>query len=188
MVFGPVQDALRAKREGRNVLQIMSESNKLVNARLPLWTKVTFWLTNAPYFLLSARLLHEPRPHHSVGEPALHAVALAVVAMVSTAFHGSMLFGSASYLVGSRWPPRLLAADLLAANSYGALLATRVGFWRVVRLFSIPLILLLASARLKRRGFVVAYAAGHGAWHLLSAAAMWRCLYFVVSVSSPTSI
>lgn len=175
MVFGPYEDARRAAREGRSVVSVISETNRLVNTLLPMHVKVSFWLTNVPYFALAYRCACVPPPH--VNAPLMHSLALSIVALVSSAFHGSVLFGSSD----SSWPTRLLPADLLAANTYGLALASSVGLSRVLSLFALPLLLLFAAAKLKRRGHLVAYAVGHGAWHVMSAAAMHHCLFSAAS-------
>ena len=103
----------------------------------------------------------------------VQAFAVVVVASASTAFHGSVLFGP----VESAWPRRLLSADILCANSYGVLLALLAGFSIALRAFGLPVLLLAGAARAKRAGRVSTYAWLHGTWHVLSCAAMWRCLY-----------
>ena len=167
MVFGPLLDALVAGREGTSTMHVLSRGNQLVSTQLSLRVKLAFWLTNVPYYLLAVRVATASSPLPVSGSQHAHALAIAVVAVVSTAFHGAVLFlGS-----GSRWPKRLLSADLIAANGYGAVLAWLCGVERVLSAFALPLLLLLTSATLKRTGRVVSYAALHGAWHVLSAGA-----------------
>lgn len=177
MVFGPLLDAMVANREGTSPMHVLSRGNLLVSTQLSLRVKVAFWLTNVPYYLLAVRVATTSSSETGLpgvpGSQHAHALAIAVVAIVSTAFHGSVLFLASS----SRWPKRLLSADLIAANGYGAILAWLCGVERVLAAFALPLLLLLASATLKRTGRVLSYAAFHGAWHVLSAGAMARCLY-----------
>ena len=172
MVFGPVLDALTARQRGVSTLRILSEGNRQVTLRLSLTHKVIFWLTNAPYWALAAELWCGDAPHVA-GDRAVHACAMCIVAGVSTAFHGSVLFGPAD----SIWPARLLSADILCANCYGVFLASLCGWLVALRYFPLPLILLAVAAKSKRVGRIGLYAWGHGLWHVLSAAAMWRCLY-----------
>jgi len=171
MVFGPILDMLAARDRGVSAVQVLSEGNLRVS-RLPLATKVAFWLTNLPYYVLAFELSVGAAPR--VGGPrTAHALAAVVVASISTAFHGSVLFGP----VQSAWPRRLLAADITAANGYGAALAVLRGPSFAIRRFGIPLVFLAGAARTKRSGAVTSYAWLHGAWHILSCYAIWRCLY-----------
>ena len=63
MVFGPILDAIAANKRGDvNVVQVISEGNRLVATRIPLSGKIVFWLTNVPYWLLSAELLLSAEP------------------------------------------------------------------------------------------------------------------------------
>ena len=84
-----------------------------------------FWLTNMPYYLLSAHLMtSKPEAIVAAGPPLIRTATVLVIAMVSTAYHGMQVFGEA-YNV---WEPRLLFADLLAANGYGVVLIILVGW------------------------------------------------------------
>ena len=172
MVFGPLLDAMAARREGSSTIHVLTRGNQLVASRLPWKSKVVFWLSNAPYHMLAWQLIFGAAPKNVPGAQWMHALAAAVVALASTCFHGAVLFSGSS-----KWPQRLLAFDLLAANGYGAVLAMLLGLWRVLAAFAPPLVLLMSSAYLKRKGHILSYAALHGTWHVLSAAAMWRCLY-----------
>ena len=98
------------------------------------------------------------------------------MAAASSAFHGCVLFcgSSASY---ERLTARLLVLDIVAANGYGVALACYAGLAHAASVFVVPLALLTWSAVAKRSGQPVTYAVGHGAWHLLSAAALWRLHY-----------
>ena len=176
MVFGPILDALNAQKRNVSAVQVISEGNRLVSTRLPLPAKVAFWLTNIPYWALATELCAGASPQVA-GPRAAHALAVAIVAGVSTAFHGSVLFGS----VTSRWPVRLLKADITCANSYGLVLAFLCGWSFALQNFGFPLLLLFGAARSKRTGQIAQYAWLHGAWHILSCAAMWRCLYAMPS-------
>ena len=171
MVFGPVLDALAARKRGVSTVQVLSEGNRQVSLQLSEFAKLAFWLTNVPYWALASSLwLQQPRD-----SPPAHAIALTTISLVSTAFHGSVLFGP----LDSHWPRRLLTADILAANAYGMFLATLVGFSLALRYFGLPLVLLAGAARAKRRGSIATYAWCHGVWHVLSCAAMWRCLQHI---------
>ena len=172
MVFGPLLDYQRARREGKSITQVWGQGQQLVNTSLPFGVKIAFWLTNVPYFLLSALLSAGAEPLIPGGR-LTHALAVTCVAIASTAFHGSALFLSPT----SPWPSRLLVGDLLFANGYAIGLATRVGLSRMLYTFGVAVVFLATSARLKRRGSAVGYALGHGIWHVLSAAAMWHCLF-----------
>ena len=97
------------------------------------------------------------------------------VALASTAFHGVVLFGPPD----SPWQRRLMAVDLLFANGYGVVLACMIGVGRVAWLFALPVVLLVAAAKLKRAGRIVSYAMFHGTWHLLSCAAMSQSIFYV---------
>ena len=172
MVFGPVLDAIAARREGKSSLAVVSRGHHLVNTQLPWKLKLCFWLTNLPYHALAFCVAFGPAPKLA-GPRWAHIVATSIVAATSTAFHGAVLFGDSN----SRWPNRLLSADLLTANGYGVVLAALCGVQRVVTIFGLPLLLLFSAARRKRAGDVVSYAYLHGIWHVLSAAAIWRCAY-----------
>ena len=74
MVFGPIQDAMKARAEHRSLVSVMAEGNKLVQAKLPLGFKFAFWLTYVPYFLLSARLASAPP--QVAGAAWVHATAM----------------------------------------------------------------------------------------------------------------
>ena len=167
-------DARNAQREGKDLVHVILEGNRFVSRRLSSTTKLLFWLTNMPYYLLSAHLMTcKPEAIVAAGPPLIHATTVLVIAMVSTAYHGMQVFGEA-YNV---WEPRLLFADLLAANGYGVVLIILVGVGRVLKFFAIPLLFLFAGARLKRQASPHGFVVGHGVWHILSAAAMWSCLF-----------
>lgn len=131
--------------------------------------RIAFWLTNLPYWALAAWLLAFG------GRPPAHAAAVTVVAAASTAFHGAVMFGggSSQYERVTRW---LFAIDVLCAHFFGVALAMEVGFTEASRIFFAPVLLLTASAVLKRRGSPRGYAWVHGAWHVVSAIGMWRVL------------
>ena len=114
MVFGPILDALAARERGVSVVQVLSEGNRLVAARLSFQAKLVFWLTNVPYWALAVELC-TGAPPLVAGPRGAHALAAIIVATASTIFHGSVLFGP----VNSAWPPRLLRADIICANGYG---------------------------------------------------------------------
>lgn len=173
MVFGPVLDALAARKRGVSPLRVLAEGNRNVALRLSTSNKIIFWLTNVPYWALATELWCGPAPHVA-GPRFAHAVSAVLVASVSTAFHGCVLFGP----VDSPWPARLLSADILCANGYGVTLACLCGWLTALRYFWLPLIFLAGAARTKRAGRILTYAWMHGLWHVLSAAAMWRCLYY----------
>ena len=176
MVFGPVLDALAARKRGVSPVQVLSEGNRLVALRLPFLAKVVFWLTNMPYWWLSVELaLGSRKLSTAVGSRAYHTAAMCIIAAASTAFHGSVLFGA----VGSPWPARLLGADILCANAYGALLAVLCGVPVALRNFGPGILLLFVAARSKRAGRIKFYAAAHGSWHVLSCIAIGRCLHDV---------
>ena len=158
MVFGPILDGLRAKREGKSLVHVWNQGQQFVNAGLPLSAKLMFWATNAPYFFLAAQLWIGAQPL-APGAQGMHAVALTVMAVVSTAFHGAAMFGSSN----SPWPSRLLIADLTCANGYGLLLAGLLGFWRVLMIFAPAVLCLAAAAQLKRRRSAWGYVVGHRA-------------------------
>ena len=173
MVFGPVLDYRAARQRGVSTVQVLSEGNARVSTKLPTHVKVIFWLTNVPYWFLAVELGCGAAPH--VGSRSTHALAASMVAVASTAFHGSVLFGP----VASPWPRRLLSADILAANSYGVALACCCGLFVALRRFILPLALLAGAASAKRAGHVQSYAWLHGTWHVWSCLAMWQCLYSV---------
>ncbi|KAL1496722.1 hypothetical protein AB1Y20_014315 [Prymnesium parvum] len=162
MVFGPAMDLARARSEGVSPFLVVARGHRLVRTRLSLRARLLFCATNAPYFLLAAA---SPPPHH--------ALPLLLVAAASSAFHAAVLFAQPSPLTAL-----LLAADMTAANGYAACLALQFGAKRCAALFAVPLLLLVASAVAKRRGRPVLYAALHGAWHCLSAWAIWRILHY----------
>ena len=128
------------------------------------------------YWALAARLATRPSPLAGPPWSPLHALAALLVAAASSAFHGCVLFGggAASY---ERVTARLLVLDIVAANGYGVALACYAGLADAAAVFAVPLALLTWSAVAKRSGQPVTYAVGHGAWHLLSAAALWRLHY-----------
>jgi hypothetical protein len=165
MVVGPLLDLLHARKEQVSPTVILGRGNLLVTT-LPFGVRVAFWLTNLPYYLLAVRLADE-------GVSTKHCIAVAVIAVVSTCFHGAVLFG-ASLPAGT--VPRLMILDVVAANGYGLSLMALHGVGRIARLFALPVCFLSVSAVLKRRQQPHAYAALHGAWHLLSAAAIGTAL------------
>lgn len=173
-MVGPILDLLQARREPNgSAVVVFSRGNRLVTTLVPWHLKLVFWLTNVGYWVLATQLLIGGEVLQVAGARWQHALAALVVASASTAFHGAVLFGG----VDSQWPPRLIAADLVAANGYGVALAALCGVSRVLRVFAMPICALFAAARLKRRGAVLSYAALHGLWHVLSALAMWHCLF-----------
>ena len=126
MVVGPVMDLLAARRAGASVTCVLAHNNRLVSTRLDMRTRVAFWLTNVPYWMLAAHLLEVPTPLASghVGLGQAHALAAACVALASTSFHGSVLFGSGKRAYGAiELSTVLLVADVLAANGYALTLA-----------------------------------------------------------------
>ena len=175
MVFGPILDALAARERGVSVVQVLSEGNRLVAARLSFQAKLVFWLTNVPYWALAVELC-TGAPPLVAGPRGAHALAAIIVATASTIFHGSVLFGP----VNSAWPPRLLRADIICANGYGACLSLLVGLPFALRQFGLPLLFLAGAAKSKRSGYIAIYAWCHGIWHILSCFAIWRCLYHSV--------
>jgi len=176
MVVGPLMDALAARKAGTSAVQILNKNNRLLISGLSFRTRALFWLTNLPYWALAARLATLPSPLAGPPWSPLHALAALLVAAASSAFHGCVLFGggSASY---ERVTARLLVLDIVAANGYGVALACYAGLADAAAIFAVPLALLTWSAVAKRSGQPVTYAVGHGAWHLLSAAALWRLHY-----------
>ena len=158
-------DATKARREGKSMTHVWAQGQQLINARLPFHAKLAFWLTNVPYYAVAARLISGPLPLVA-GSPSTHGLCLVLIALASTGFHGTALFGSPT----SSLPSRLLVCDLLFANGYAIYLGTCVGIGRMLRVFGVPVVFLAASASLKRRGSVTGYAWGHGIWHVLSAA------------------
>lgn len=173
MVIGPILDALAARKTGTTAVHVLNKGNRLLISNLSLRIRIAFWLTNVPYWLLAGRLLHTPC---AMALPAAHALAGLVIASVSTAFHGVVLFGggASSY---ERVTQRLLMLDISAANGYGITLSLYAGLSHAAVVFALPLLLLTASAVLKRRGRAASYAALHGSWHVLSATALWHLLY-----------
>ena len=164
-MVGQLLDAMTARAEKTSAAVILSRGNRIV-AALPLGVRITFWLTNLPYFALTARLFAD------ADVASAHAIAVGVVALASTCFHGAILFGAA---LPPALAPRLMALDLVAANGYGIVLMALRGLRRVLALFAVPVCVLVSSAVLKRRQRPMAYAALHGLWHVLSAAASKRC-------------
>ena len=175
MVVGPVLDAVAARKAGTSAFQILNKNNRLLVSGLSFRTRVLFWLTNLPYWALAARLATLPSPLAGLSLSPLHALAALLVAAASTAFHGCVLFGGGSVSY-ERLTSRLLVLDIIAANGYGVALAS-YGLADAAVVFAVPLALLTWSAVAKRTGQPVTYAVGHGAWHLLSAAALWRLHY-----------
>lgn len=177
MVVGPAMDLL----SGRDPLQVLAQGNRAVSIHLSLRVKVLFWLTNGPYWALGFSLLVSAPPHlpPDRGPTAMHGLAMLTVAAVSSLFHGAVLSRPAFAPAGQleRLIPFFLAADLTVANAYGLYLAVASGFLLALRFFALPLLLLTASAYTKRRGHIRVYAALHGAWHVLSCAAICRLLY-----------
>jgi hypothetical protein len=179
MVVGPVMDLIAAQKVGSSAITILNRNNRLLVERLPMRVRLAFWLTNVPYWALAAMLVVEPAPlAGSSTMAAAHMFAVAVVALVSTSFHGAVLFGGSLGGDYQRVTAGLLLADLICANGYGLVLACCAGLRRTCLIFAMPVAILTASAYLKRRGRPRAYAALHGAWHALSAACMWRLLYW----------
>lgn len=180
MVIGPVLDALAARKTGTSAVHVLNKNNRLLIASLSLQARAFFWLTNVPYWLLAVRLLTLPAPLAGSWNE-LHAIAALVVAAASTAFHGFVLFGGGASAGAStayeRVTARLLVLDIVAANGYGIALSCYAGLAHAVTVFALPLLLLSASAVVKRRGQPRGYAVLHGAWHLLSAAGLWHLLY-----------
>lgn len=177
MVVGPILDALTARRDGTSAVHVLNKTNRLLIAQLSLRVRLLFWLTNVPYWGLAARLAAAPAPLAGSWN-ALHALAVLAVAIVSTAYHGTVLFGggasSASY---QRVTSRLLALDLIAANGYGVALSCYAGLVNAAAVFALPLSMLTVGAVVKRRGQPLTYAWMHGLWHLTSAACMGHILY-----------
>ena len=99
MVFGPLLDAMAARRRGVPMTQVLSEGNRRVATQLPFATKAIFWLTNVPYWCLATELCFGAPPQIA-GPRAAHAICAFIVALVSTAFHGAVLFGP----LDSLWP------------------------------------------------------------------------------------
>jgi len=164
MVVGPLLDARAARRTGLSAVAIVSKNNRLLVAGLSQGERVAFWLTNLPYWALAAGLAD--------GGLLAHAASVSIVAAVSTAFHGVVMFGG-----GLPWyEQRLIALDILCANAYGGALAYGAGLAALLRHFGLPVLLLTTSAVLKRRGSPRGYAWLHGLWHILSAYGMWRVL------------
>ena len=62
MVVGVIMDARRAASEGKSTLTVLTNGNLQVATHLSLSTRLLFWATNAPYWLLAAQLLATP-PH-----------------------------------------------------------------------------------------------------------------------------
>ena len=200
MVVGPILDALAARKAGTSAVQVrartpstrvcqahssvvcpaaaqvQNKNNRLLIASLPMRTRVLFWLTNLPYWALAAQLATVPSPLVAPAWRPLQAVAALLIAAVSTAFHGVVLFGggSASY---ERLTRQLLILDISIANGYGAGLACCAGLAEAAKVFAVPVLLLTWSAVAKRVGQPKVYAFGHGAWHLLSAFGLWWLLY-----------
>ena len=185
MVFGPAMDIATARKEGTTPLQVLMRGNRLISSQLSLRVKLLFWLTNGPYWMLAiALVVAAPLELPSRCGPSwLHALAVFAVALASSAFHGTVLFGGRSSIGTGRYSVEqfaalLLAVDMTAANCYGLALALMFGLVRSLLLFAFPIALLMCSAYTKRKGRPVLYAFLHGTWHVLSAAAMWRILYF----------
>ena len=126
MVVGPVMDVLKAQREGKDVLHVIMEGNRLLSTHLSTTAKLMFWLTNVPYYVLAAKIgSSAPSSIVPAGSPSMHAAAVLGIAIVSTAYHGIQVFDPQN-----PWSPRLLTADICAANGYGILLAILTSFWR----------------------------------------------------------
>lgn len=60
MVFGPILDGYAARKEGTSVVHVLSRGNRMVAAQLPFSIKLGFWLTNLPYWLITAALATDP--------------------------------------------------------------------------------------------------------------------------------
>ena len=103
MVVGVIMDARRAASEGKSTLTVLTNGNLQVATHLSLSTRLLFWATNAPYWLLAAQLLHAPPP--SSAWPRAHAASVAGVALISTLYHGAVLFG-----LSLKLPPRVFQA------------------------------------------------------------------------------
>ena len=182
-MVGPILDAIAARKRGTSTLAVLSANNRLMVKGLPVRVRIAFWLTNAPYWYLAATLACTPPPLAASSAACAWAlfVAAALVAVVSTAFHGAVLFGPALGLglgpAYERVTSALLMGDILLANAYGVALAAMAGVRRAAGVFAAPVALLMVSAVLKRRGRPKGYAALHGAWHVLSAAGMWLLLH-----------
>ena len=148
-------------------MAVVNKNNRLLVAGLSLSERLAFWLTNLPYWALSADLAERGL--------LAHACCAAIVAFASTAFHGVVMFGS-----GTSWydvlTQRLIVLDIFAANTYGSVLAFGAGFAASLQVFGPALLLLMGSAVLKRRGSPRGYVWLHGMWHILSAYGMWRVL------------
>ena len=178
MVVGVIMDARRAASEGKSTLTVLTNGNLQVATHLSLSTRLLFWATNAPYWLLAAQLLHAPPP--SSAWPRAHAASVAGVALISTLYHGAVLFGLSLKLpprVFQALTARLLALDVVAANAYGVALVVFSGVARSAPRFAPPLTLLLVGARAKRTSRPVTFAWCHGLWHIFSAYVMFWTLY-----------
>ena len=176
MVIGPIMDAIAARKAGTSTVLVRNKGNRLLIQSLSVRTRLLFWLTNLPYWALPARLATAPSTLVGPAWSPLHTCCALLIAIVSSAFHGVVLFGggSSSY---ERLTKRLLVLDIAVANGYGAGLACYAGLADAAAVFAIPLLLLTWSAVAKRIGQPLTYAVGHGAWHLLSAAGLWWLLY-----------
>ena len=169
MVVGPLMDAFTARRHGSSMLHEINRGNRLLIQKLPLRTRLLFWLTNLPYVALALALAHVPSA--LTGSIAAASPAWAV-AMASSVFHGHVLFSGSGSRDNSSLTALLLAGDMLAANAYGLCVALSAGFPKAARAFGGPLLLLTASAVMKRRGRPGTYCALHGSWYVASAAAL----------------
>lgn len=177
MVVGPILDALAARKAGTSAVQVLNKNNRLLIAQLSLRVRLLFWLTNVPYWGLAARLAASPAPLAGSWS-VMHALAALTVALVSTAYHGAVLFGggasSASY---QRVTSRLLLLDMIAANGYGIALSCYAGLAHAAAVFALPVTMLSIGAVVKRRGQPLTYAWLHGLWHVTSAACLGHILY-----------
>lgn len=178
MVFGIIADALKSRREGKKLIHVVSSGNRMVSGNLPFSFKIIFWLTNLPYVLLTASVAFGPLPLQAVGPRWAHASALAFLTAASIAFHSFQIFGGDSVLL-----ILFLAIDTASAITYGLTLGFCTSIGRAVRLFLLPIALLLTSGRLKRHGRVSLFAVTHGMWHLASAAVLSHLLYFAGGTS-----
>lgn len=182
MVFGPAMDVARARKEGVPALHVLLQGNQLVISKLSPRSKLAFWCSNGPYWMLALALLASP-PGLPAGCGAgwQHALAVLIVALASSMYHGLVLTmrpERAIHSVTASFTAILLGLDMIAANCYGVTLAWVFGLARCLGLFILPLMLLMTSAVIKRKGNPRLYALLHGVWHILSAIAMWRLLYF----------
>ena len=160
-------------------------------SQLPYVVKIVFLATNIPYFLMAGITFAARIPTSTLFEcaselcawSAFHGTLLMALATISTYWHAaqcqlwSWLFcrdrvtGIAA-LHSPKWLKRLLLSDVACALLTISVGVICFGPMRTFSWLAVPLGVFALSAIAKRRRAHALYAAGHGAWHLLSAVAI----------------